>query len=175
MFARTQRLLLRPGWPEDWQALFDAINDEGIVCNLARAPWPYTPEVAREFAAKPQDSLYPNFFLTLPTNSGSRLVGCCGLGESDGTAELGYWIAREHWGQGYATEAAHAVIEIARTLGHKQINCGHYIDNPASQRVIEKLGFVRQGSAVLRFSAGRGEEALCIEYSMTLEPQRQAA
>lgn len=50
MFARTQRLLLRPVWPEDAEALFAAINDERIVCNLSRAPWPYTPEDAREFA-----------------------------------------------------------------------------------------------------------------------------
>ncbi|MEO1045931.1 MAG: GNAT family N-acetyltransferase [Pseudomonadota bacterium] len=176
MFARTERLLLRPGWPEDWQALFNAINDEGIVCNLARAPWPYTPEVAKEFAAKPQDPFYPNFFLTLPTESGSQLVGCCGLGETDqGEAEIGYWIARAHWGQGYATEAAGAVIEIARTIGHRQLHCGHFIDNPASQRVIEKLGFVQQGPAVLRYSAGRGKDVPCMEYVMELEPLLQVA
>ncbi|MEM1132548.1 MAG: GNAT family N-acetyltransferase [Pseudomonadota bacterium] len=175
MFARTERLLLRPGWPEDWQALFAAINDEGIVCNLARAPWPYTPEAAREFASLPQDPRYPSFFLTLPTDNGSQLVGCCGLGEREGEAEIGYWIARDHWGKGYATEAARAVIEIARTLGHKQLHCGHFVDNPASQRVIEKLGFVALGPAAPRYSAGRGEEALCNEYVMDLEPLRQAA
>ena len=42
MFARTQRLLLRPGWKEDASALFQAICDERIVCNLASAPWPYS-------------------------------------------------------------------------------------------------------------------------------------
>lgn len=175
MFARTQRLLLRPGWPEDWQALFAAINDEGIVCNLARAPWPYTPQVAQEFAAKPQDPLYPNFFLTLPTDSGSKLIGCCGLAGSDGVAELGYWIAREHWGRGFATEAARAVIDIAQALGHRRISCGHFVDNPASKRVIEKLGFVQQGPAVERYSAGRGGQVLCVDYMRELQPLQNIA
>ncbi len=54
MFIRSERLFLRLGWPEDWQELFGLIRDQGIVRNLARAPWPYTPEHAREFAARVQ-------------------------------------------------------------------------------------------------------------------------
>ena len=168
MFTRTARLLLSPGWPEDWVELFRVINDEGIVCNLASAPWPYTPESAREFASRPQDPMYPSFFLTLPGQDGSRLVGSCGLGEFEGKAELGYWIAREYWGQGFATEAARAVIEIAALLGHPQLLCSHFADNPASGRVIEKLGFQKQG-AEMRYSAGRGDAAQSISYSMTLD------
>lgn len=169
MFTRTERLLLRPGWPEDWEALFKAINDEGIVCNLASAPWPYTPESAREFAARPQDPLYPSFFLTLPTGDGSHLVGSCGLGRCDDGAELGYWIAREYWGQGFATEAARAVIEIARMLGHTELLCSHFADNPASAKVIKKLGFERK-SSTMRYSAGRGKTDESIVYSMALDP-----
>lgn len=169
MFARTQRLLLRPGWPEDWQALLNAINDEGIVCNLANAPWPYTEQSARDFAARPQDPVYPAFFLTLPTDMGAKLVGCCGLGNFDGQAELGYWIARAYWGQGFATEAARAVINIAEMLGHTELSCSHFADNPASRRVIEKLGFQKHGS-VMRFSAGRNQTAQSVEYKIKLYP-----
>jgi hypothetical protein len=57
----------RPGWPEDWQELFGLIHDEGIVRNLASAPWPYTPEHAREFAASVAETGLPSFFVTLPT------------------------------------------------------------------------------------------------------------
>ena len=64
MFIRSERLFLRPGWPEDWQELFGLIHDEGIVRNLAKAPWPYTPEHAREFAARVEETGLPSFFIT---------------------------------------------------------------------------------------------------------------
>lgn len=164
MFARTQRLLLRPFWPEDAEALFAAINDQGIVCNLARAPWPYSREDARDFASRAQDPLYPHFLLTLPSDTGQTLVGSCGLAETEGQAELGYWIARHHWGQGYATEAARAVIANAWMLGHRQLVSSHYIDNPASGAVLRRLGFRPTGIVRPRFSTGRGYEAMAQEY-----------
>lgn len=169
MFARTERLLLRPGWPEDWEALLRAINDENIVCNLASAPWPYTDEAARAFASRPQDPLFPAFFLTLPSDDGAKFIGSCGLGDFNGRPELGYWIARNYWGQGYATEAANAVINIARMLGHAELFCSHFADNPASARVIEKLGFERISSH-MRYSAGRGFASESIVYKMPLKP-----
>lgn len=167
MFARTQRLLLRPVWPEDAEALFAAINDERIVCNLARAPWPYTPEDAREFAARAQDPLVPHYLLTLPGDAGQTLIGSCGLGRTDrGEVEIGYWIARDHWGRGYATEAARAVIANAWALGHRRLVASHYIDNPASGAVLRRLGFVPTGTTRPRFSAGRGYEAMAQEYAL---------
>ena len=50
MFMRSERLFLRPGWPEDWEELLSRIQDEAVVMNLAKAPWPYTAEDARWFA-----------------------------------------------------------------------------------------------------------------------------
>ncbi len=169
MFARTERLLLRPGWPEDWQALAAALNDQEIVCNLARAPWPYTREAAREFASRPQDPRLPAFFLTLPGNDGSELIGACGLGEDDdGHVELGYWIARPHWGRGYATEAGRAVANIAAVIGHRKLVAGYFDGNPASGRVLDKIGFVRTGKTVMRYSAGRKAEARTHLFAMDL-------
>lgn len=166
MFARTQRLLLRPIWPEDADALFAAINDQSIVCNLARAPWPYSPSDAMDFAQRAQDPLYPHYLLTLPGDAGQTLIGSCGLGERDGKAELGYWIARSHWGRGYATEAARAVIANAWMIGHRRVIASHYIDNPASGSVLRNLGFRPTGVVRPRFSAGRGYEAMATEYAL---------
>ena len=56
MFARTERLLLRPGWAEDAPALARAIADEAIVRNLATAPWPYGIDDARDKIAKDADT-----------------------------------------------------------------------------------------------------------------------
>lgn len=157
MFIRSERLFLRPGWPEDWEELFKGINDEAVACNLAQAPWPYTPQAAREFAGRAQDRRCPHFLVTLPGASGARLIGWVGLTrtDDDGEAvELGYWIARAHWGRGYATEAGRAALAIARTLGHRRIGAAHFADNPGSGRVLEKLGF-RPTRRVERYCQGR--------------------
>ena len=146
MFIRSERLFLRPGWPEDWQELLDRIRDESVVKNLARAPWPYTAEHARDFAGQPQDQRCPHFFVTLPTAQGpAELVGCVGLARIEGEVELGYWIGRDYWGRGYATEAARAVLRLAKVLGHREVVAGHFIDNPASGAVLRKVGFAPTG------------------------------
>lgn len=172
MFVRTRNLLLRPGWPEDWSALYAEINDEQIVANLASAPWPYGEEDARSYAARSQDIGLPHFLATLPGENGQRLVGSCGLGRSDrGDVELGYWIARPFWGRGYATEAARGVIEVAQMLGHRRLTAGHFVDNPVSGAVLRKLGFRPSGVVRPRFSAGRGIEAMSREFVLDLEPE----
>lgn len=166
MFHRSERLFLRPAFPEDWAAIKACLGaDEGIVRNLARAPWPYGEDAARAFAAMTQDARLPHFLVTLP---GTGVIGSAGLGEHEGEAELGYWIARKHWGQGYATEAARAVLRIARTLGHGRIIAGHFTDNPASGRVLTKLGFVPTGAMTQRHSLARGADAQVVEYALDL-------
>lgn len=169
MFARTTRLLLRPSWPEDAAELRAAIADEGIVRNLARAPWPYTHEEAVRFATMDHDESYPAFLLMLRTDGAPRLIGSCGLGERDGEAELGYWIARPYWGLGFASEAGRAVMGIAKAIGHKKLIAGHFVDNPASGRVLRKLGFRNTGRSEQRHSKGRGQAMTCALYEKSLE------
>lgn len=160
MFARTARLLLRPGWAEDAPALAAAIADEAIVRNLASAPWPYGLKEAEGFLAAPRHPGLPTFLLFARTGDAPELVGACGLGRRpSGAVELGYWIARAHWNKGYATEAALQLVEIARTLGLTRLEGSHFIDNPASGRVLEKLGFVPTGLTAPRMSCARGAEA----------------
>ncbi len=170
MFIRSERLFLRPGWPEDWGELFDLIHDEAIVRNLARAPWPYTPDHAREFAARVEKTGLPTFFVTLPTAQGASLIGCAGLGRDGDDVELGYWIARDHWGRGYATEAVRAVLSVARALGHRRIVAGHFVDNPASGRVLEKAGFRHIPGTSRRFSQARGVEVASRRFEIALDP-----
>jgi RimJ/RimL family protein N-acetyltransferase len=170
MFIRSERLFLRPGWPEDWEDLFTLIQDEAIVRNLANAPWPYRSEHAREFAARSQETGLPHFFVTLPGAHGAKLIGCAGLGLGGGEVELGFWIAREYWGRGYATEAARAVLSVARVLGHRRIVASHFLDNPASGRVLEKTGFRLVSSSDRRFSLARGEDVPARRFEIRLDP-----
>ncbi|MDP8994851.1 MAG: GNAT family N-acetyltransferase [Pseudomonadota bacterium] len=177
MFARTERLLLRPGWREDAPALFGAIRDEGIVRNLASAPWPYRLADAEAFLASERGPTESAMLILLRTGGAPELIGTIGFGRlPDGEVEFGYWIALAHWGRGYATEAGRALVAIARHgLRLPRLAAGHFLDNPASGRVLEKLGFRATGRIVPRFSAGRGEAAPCRLYALDLgETQAQA-
>ena len=175
MFHVTERLLLRPAWPEDAEALFGGIADEGVVRNLARAPWPYLPEHARQFVMREVDSKVPGFLLTLPGSHGSKIIGGAGLGETDSGVELGCWIARPFWGQGFATEAARGVIAVAKALGYARLEAGHFTDNPASGRVLRKLGFCPTGKVAPRYSCARGEEVDCVLFTLDLADNETAA
>ncbi|MCX7284763.1 MAG: GNAT family N-acetyltransferase [Novosphingobium sp.] len=168
MFIRSERLFLRPGWPEDWAELHALIDDEAVVRNLARAPWPYGPDDARSFAALPQAGRHPHFFITLPGMHGARLVGCVGLAQCDGETELGYWIGRRDWGQGYATEAARAVLGFARAVGHRRVIATPFADNAASARVLAKLGFRPTGEVRTARSPARAEPVAAPVHALDL-------
>ncbi|MFL6737729.1 MAG: GNAT family N-acetyltransferase [Sphingomicrobium sp.] len=175
MFARTERLLLRPGWAEDAPALARAIADETVVRNLATAPWPFALEDAEAFLAAPRDPAMPSFLITERTAGDPVIIGACGLGRRpSGAVELGYWIGRAHWGRGFATEAGRALIEIARTLKLPRLEASHFIDNPASGRVLEKLGFLPTGLSAARYSCARGGEAMSRLYRLRLMERQEA-
>ena len=175
MFARTERLLLRPGWAEDAPELARAIADEQVVRNLATAPWPYRQEDAEAFLAAPRDPVMPSFLITERTDGAPRIVGSCGLGRRpSGSVEMGYWIGRQHWGKGFATEASRALIEIAKTLKLPRLEASHFLDNPASGRVLEKLGFVATGMSAERYSCARGGEAMAKIYRLRLVDRQEA-
>ncbi|ARS29227.1 GNAT family N-acetyltransferase [Sphingomonas sp. KC8] len=163
MFARTERLLLRPAWDEDVPALHAAIGDEGVVRNLARAPWPYRLEDARTFVGLARDPALPDFLVFARTLGAPRLIGGVGLAREEcGSVELGYWIARPYWGLGFATEAASAVIGMAdQSLRIDQLVSCHFLDNPASANVLRKLGFKPTGDTFMRRSVARGRDVAC--------------
>ena len=159
MFARTERLLLRPGWAEDAPALAKAIADETIVRNLSSAPWPFSLRDAEAHLAAPRDPLLPSMLVFERTDGDPLLVGSCGLGRrASGSVEFGYWIARPQWGRGFATEAGEALVAIARALGITRLEASHFLDNPASGRVLEKLGFRSTSMIAPRLSCARGVE-----------------
>lgn len=166
MFHRSERLLLRPLWPEDWRAVFEGIADEAIVRNLASAPWPYRPEDAQAFVALSAELHFPRLAITLA--DGGRLIGCIGIDPCGEGGDLGYWIARPHWGLGYGTEAGRGMREIARMLGHARLTASHFVDNPASGRVLQKIGFTPTGVMRKRTSRGRGAAVMTVDYALDL-------
>lgn len=142
MFARTKRLTLRPGWPEEAATLKKAIGDQALAMKLARLPWPDTIDGAEAFLAVPCGPNEPRFVILAHDAAYPRMIGGIGLNAIDrGVAELGYWLTPSAWGRGYATEAGRAVVEMARhALPLRRIEARHHVDNAASRRVLEKLG-----------------------------------
>jgi RimJ/RimL family protein N-acetyltransferase len=105
----------------------------------------------------------------LRTAGKPRLIGGVGLMRAEGALELGYWISPDYWGLGFATEAAEAVVNMARHgLRRQRLTARHFIDNPASANVLRKLGFVRTGTIAPRACLARGQEVMAVEYALTL-------
>lgn len=167
MFVRTQRLTLRPGWPEDAPALARAIDHEAVVRNLSRAPWPYSIEAAETFLRAWPDTR----FLVFEHQAGSvALIGCIGIeAVGEEAHELGYWFTPAAWSKGYATEAGRGVLAAARAAGIRRITSRHAIDNPASGRVLHKLGFTPTGRVTPVWSKGRGCEMACIGFALDMD------
>ncbi|MXO71299.1 GNAT family N-acetyltransferase [Alteraurantiacibacter buctensis] len=169
MFHRTQRLFLRPPFPEDWREVYRGINDAGVVRMLARAPWPYMPEDAQDYCSAARDPQDLRLAIALPGHDGAPLIGQIGLDCGAEVPEVGYWIARGYRGQGYATEALHGVLQMARALGVRRVEAGHYLDNPASGAVLRKAGFVETGEVRPTHALGRGGQlVLARRYAIDL-------
>ena len=170
MFARTKRLTLRPGWPEEAETLTQAIAHETVAMKLARLPWPYTADDAEAFLAVPRGPSDARFFILSHEGSYPQVIGGIGLNAVDrGVAELGYWLTPTAWGRGYATEAARAVIDMARhALPLRRVEASHHLDNPTSRRVLEKLGF-REIRREPLYSLARGGDVDCAVLALDLE------
>lgn len=173
MFARTKRLFLRPAWPEDAAALAAAIGREEIVRNLGTAPWPYSlgdarAKIARDADAPPHEA---SCLIFLRTAGAPELAGGIGYGRWNDRAahpEVGYWVAKPYWGQGIAYEAGCAALEAAFLgVGYPMLGAGHFVDNPASGKVLTKLGFEPTGEILPYSCAARGHDVDSVEYTLS--------
>lgn len=169
MFIRTERLFLRPAWPEDLEDLVEALSDEDIRRTVGVATLPHTELAVRTYIDRPRDVLLPHFFMYLRAPDGPHLVGGIGMGSHEGEVEVGYWIAAAHRGRGFAREALLAVLDQARTLGHRRIVASHFVDSPATHRVLESAGFSDTGEIRSRYSESRGTHYDARVYVVELE------
>lgn len=144
MILKTDNLALRPWRQEDAKCLYHFAKNPKIG---PIAGWPPHESV--------EDSL--NIIKTVFSKRETYAIvkddvpiGCVGLlfhpdtnhWWGDGAAELGYWVAEEYWGRGFATEASQALIDRAfGELNVKEIYASYRYDNKQSGRVLEKLGF----------------------------------
>lgn len=179
----TERLLLRPFQAEDADIVQGYVSLWEVARMTTRVPHPYPEGAAAAWIAGHQRQRESGeehtFCVTLmggaPLISGnagkerdSGPIGAAGLRRLDkGNLEIGYWIAPDYWGRGLATEAARALVVYGfEKLGAEALNSGHFVDNPASGRVLEKAGFRANGIA-RQWSEARREFVDCHRFLLT--------
>jgi [ribosomal protein S5]-alanine N-acetyltransferase len=165
----TGRLILRSPELGDAAAIAAALNDFDISKNLAVVPFPYTENDAYAFIARAADALGKGeaWCFVIRRKTDNALIGACGLHLKEGGYELGYWIAKPHWRQGYATEAAHELAAFAfHDLKAENLRAGWYHDNGISGRILAGLGFKAEG-VVKQDCLARGHAVLCNRTMLT--------
>jgi RimJ/RimL family protein N-acetyltransferase len=148
MRIATPSSLLRDWTPEDIPALARYADDPRVAATLRDGfPSPYTEENARRFIAMATSPDAPGLFLAIDVDGeASGGIGIHPLSDVyRRTAEIGYWLSPSLWGRGIATDAVRALVPVAfATYDIVRLQAGVFSDNPASGRVLEKCGFVRE-------------------------------
>jgi len=147
----TERLLLRRLELSDAPLMNDYLRDREIAANTLLIPYPYPNGAAEEWiqhAHQSYDSGDSYQFAIVLKNTG-QMIGVIGLGlrTEHRRGELGYWIGKPYWNHGYATEAARRVIAFGfEVLGLNRIHAIYFTRNPASARVMQKIGMSYEGN-----------------------------
>ena len=146
----TERLVMRPPHEDDIPELTLLANNRRVAEMLARMPHPYGEAEARAFLAIATEKRNAGCVYAITLADSGAFIGCAGLDGAKGGLELGYWIGEPYWRHGYATEAAHALVDLAfraTTIDMLTVSCR--VINPASRRVIHKCGFQYAGQGML--------------------------
>ena len=135
----TDRLILRNTISEQEKiSLVSQVGDWEVVKWLANVPYPYTYDDLEDYLLISDSNQFDlNIFL------GNQLIGRVGLTfDGDNYYDLGYWIGKDYWGKGYATESSKKLLEyVLDKLDSPKIKSGYFVDNFSSWNVLKKLGF----------------------------------
>ena len=140
---KTKRLVLKkPTKKINTKSLVSEIGDWEVAKWLSEVPYPYTEQKAEEWL----DNInYDDLLFSIFRDN--SLIGGVGISlEEDNDFDLGFWIGRDHWGKGYATEAAMGLIQyVKEETNCKQITACYIKGNMGSSNVLRKLGFEEIG------------------------------
>lgn len=165
----TKRLVLRQLEDRDAVRFAEFGTDIDVARMTGSFPHPF-PVLAAEFkimdlrAQKRRGMAHP-YAITLKGKD--EIIGVADLFKrsADGLWEIGYWVGRPYWKNGYMTEACQALLsEADARLGAGDRVAGVFTDNPGSARVLEKLGFKRKGAPNFYFSMARLAKAECQDF-----------
>jgi len=146
----SDRLILRPFKLADATVVQRLAGDKIIADTTIRIPHPYRNGIAEQWIKchKKEFKEKKSVNFAIVKRKSNKLVGAIGLtlNKDNENAELGYWIGKPYWGNGYATEAAGMVLMYGFTeLQLNRIHAHHFTRNLASKIVLEKIGMKREG------------------------------
>jgi 8-oxo-dGTP diphosphatase len=155
----TERLVLKKLKQGDKQSLVSEIGEWEVVKWLSRVPYPYEENDAeRWLTITTEQELLLNIF------ENNVLIGGIGLTENnDDSYGLGYWLGKQHWGKGLATESSKCFLDYAvNELNLTNIRASHMVGNDVSAKVLKKLGFKVVGASKI-YCLARQETVSCVE------------
>ncbi len=174
----TKRLVLRQPSFDDVPRLARLAGDRDVARMLLAVPHPYTEAHASAFIGDVLASNLTGDSLALAVaraKESHALIGLVSFSRRGDTAAIGWWFGKPFWGKGFATEAVRAVLSLAfRDPAIQRLEAGAFVDNPASLRVQEKLGFRRTGEG-MKASLARGADVPHVDMSLTREAFEAAA
>ena len=155
----TERLMMRPPVRDDAPRLARIANDFEVLKHTGGMPFPYTLADAERAAHRAQTAdpaREAHFVIDLV---GEGPIGGLGFYATGGLGpEVGYWLGRDYWGAGYATEALRGAVSWARDEWRKRcVVASHHADADASARVLVKAGFLHTGRVEMRPCRALGE------------------
>ena len=147
----TNRLLLRPFQISDANDVQRLAGDFEIADTTLFIPHPYEDGVAEQWISTHEENFKngKELIFAITLQESKELIGSIGLilNKANEKAELGYWIGKPFWNKGYATEAAMAMLQFGfGELKLERIHAHYFARNPASGKVMEKLGMQYEGT-----------------------------
>jgi RimJ/RimL family protein N-acetyltransferase len=171
-----EKLTLRPFTLEDAPRVQELVSNWNVASMVARIPHPYPDGAAEEWISGHNERRVSgdHWPFAIETKK-AGLVGTIGLSKTESDSmEIGYWIGEPYWGKGIASESARVLVEFAfDILGVERLTAGHYKGNPASGKVLTKVGF-RETGETKRFCLARGEELDCILLELRAPEHKKA-
>jgi ribosomal-protein-alanine N-acetyltransferase len=147
----TGRLILRRLELSDAGCVQGLANDRDIAAKVTPMPHPYTRQNALDWIMLTQSAMNARtsyaFGIVLKPNR--ALIGSIEIGNEvrNARGELGYWLGKAYWGQGYMTEAARRILQFAfEDLRLNRVYATHHANNLASGRVMQKIGMICEGT-----------------------------
>jgi RimJ/RimL family protein N-acetyltransferase len=164
---RTARLILRPTEPRDASRFAEIQSNWNVTRMLRLAPWPVDKAEMAAWVDGHAAEWAAGTAYRFAVERDGRVIGCCDVDDIDGDkGEIGYWYDEACWGDGVAGEAAQALVRFAQEdLGLVRLEAGHAADNPASGRVLERVGFRFQAD-ITRYSRPHGRETPYRAYAL---------
>jgi RimJ/RimL family protein N-acetyltransferase len=161
-----RRVILRPLENSDAKNIYLNIQDIRIAKNITNIPWPYKLQDARQYILRTKKLLKykDGFVFAIQLKGKKEAIGCISLHKVDfkhKNSEIGFWLGSAYWNRGIVTDAGRLILNFAfKKINLHRISGYVFTENKASQRVLEKMGFRKEGlhrHAHQRFGQWRNE------------------